>query len=93
MPSTQTVMYVGYIGAAANWLIPLSTINNIVYQPKQNIDPLMTCVLAVYSTVFFRWALAVGPVCNVPLAWCHMTNATAQTCLLIKKYLPEGKKQ
>ncbi len=86
MPSTQTVVYVGYIGAAANWLIPIATINNIFKQPKSQIDPVMTGVLALYSCVFFRWALAVGPVCNVPLSWCHMTNATAQLTLLGKKY-------
>ena len=35
--NAQRVRMVGYIGAAANWLIPIATINNVLTQkPESN---------------------------------------------------------
>ena len=83
MFSQNTVLMVGYVGAAANWLIPLATVRNLVYQPAENIDPLMSATLAVYSGVFIRWAIAISPA-NYPLCACHVTNATAQALTALK---------
>jgi hypothetical protein len=99
MPSVDNIRFVGYIGAAANWLIPIATINNVLTQKPESIDPVMTTILAVYSSIFMRWALAIAPA-NYPLAACHVTNFSAQLTLLAKKYVmptsaaaaaPEGK--
>jgi hypothetical protein len=91
MPSQSAVRTVGYIGAAANWLIPLTTLNNVVNLPANNIDPIMTGILALYSGVFMRWALAIAPA-NYPLAACHVTNFTAQLMLMGKQIMYADKK-
>lgn len=83
MVSQNTVRMVGYVGAAANWLIPIATVRNLVYQPAENIDPLMSTTLAIYSGVFIRWAIAISPA-NYPLCACHVTNATAQLLTALK---------
>ena len=90
MPSAEAVRMVGYCGAAANWLIPIATLNNVYSQAPENIDPVMTGVLALYSSVFMRWALAISPA-NYPLAACHVTNFCAQVTLLGKKFAFGGK--
>ena len=86
MASPGATRFVGYVGAAANWLIPIATINNVLNLPADNIDPVMTSILALYSSVFMRWALAIAPA-NYPLAACHVTNFSAQTMLLGKRFM------
>jgi hypothetical protein len=86
MPSPNATRYVGYLGAAANWLIPLAAMKNVRDKPAEDIDPVMTSVLAVYSCTFFRWALAISPA-NYPLAACHAANAMTQTTLLGKRVM------
>lgn len=83
MVSTNFVRYVGYVGAAANWLIPIAALKNVRDQPAGNIDPVMTSVLCLYSSVFVRWAIAIAPP-NYPLFACHVTNASAQATNLVK---------
>ena len=89
MPSPNATRFVGYVGAAANWLIPIATMNNVINLPAESVDPVMTSILALYSSVFMRWALAIAPA-NYPLAACHVTNFTAQSMLLGKKFLMGG---
>lgn len=91
MPSEAFVRRVGYLGAAANWLIPIAAISNLVNMPVENINPQLTGVLAVYSCVFMRWALAISPA-NYPLFACHVANSTAQTATLVKYALGSGSK-
>lgn len=77
MVSQNIVRLIGYAGAAANWLIPIAAITNFPTRPLKDIDPVMTSVLCVYSSLFMRWALAIAPA-NYPLFLCHATNATVQ---------------
>ncbi len=88
MPSPTATRYVGYVGAAANWLIPSAAIANLFRQPADQINAPMTCVLALYSCVFFRWAIAISPP-NYPLMLCHVANSSAQVATL-GKYLISG---
>jgi hypothetical protein len=81
--SPQTTRYVGYIGAAANWLIPIAGASNFVNQDASHINPVMTATLMVYSTIFWRWAIAVTPA-NYPLMLCHTANASVQALTLGK---------
>lgn len=85
MVSTNFVRKVGYLGAAANWLIPIAAITNLYKQPAENVNPQMTGILALYSCVFMRWAIAISPP-NYPLLACHVANSTAQFATL-GKYL------
>lgn len=83
MVSQNFVRGVGYVGAAANWLIPIAGILNFPTRPVNEIDPVMTVVLGVYSALFIRWAVAISPA-NYPLCLCHVTNSTVQLCTLGK---------
>jgi hypothetical protein len=89
MSSQNFVRKVGYLGAAANWLIPIAAITNLYNQPAANVNPQMTGILAVYSCVFMRWAIAISPP-NYPLLACHIANSTAQVATLGKYYLLAG---
>lgn len=90
MVNPNITRMVGYVGAAANWLIPIAGINNLRTQPANHIDPTMSGILAVYSLVFTRWAIAISPP-NYPLLACHLTNSAAQLATLFK-YLAFGGK-
>ena len=81
--SPQTTRYIGYLGAAANWLIPIAALKNLQSQPVDAINPAMTTTLMFYSMVFWRWAIAISPA-NYPLMLCHTANASAQGLTLIK---------
>lgn len=83
MVSQNFVRCVGYVGAAANWLIPIAGITNFPTRPLRDIDPVMTSVLCVYSSLFMRWALAIAPA-NYPLFLCHATNSAVQAATLCK---------
>ena len=76
MVSNAFIRNVGYVGAAANWLIPLAGIGALRNDPK-NIDCKMSAVLSIYSFFFIRWALAITPA-NYPLCACHATNSSIQ---------------
>ncbi|KAG5508653.1 hypothetical protein JIQ42_08440 [Leishmania sp. Namibia] len=81
MVSQNFVRYVGYAGAAANWLIPIAGITNLPTRPISDIDPLMTSVMCVYSMFFMRWSVSILPA-NYPLFACHATNSTVQAVTL-----------
>lgn len=81
--SPKTTRFVGYVGAAANWLIPIAGMRNLGTQPAENINPSMTATLMVYSCIFWRWALAISPA-NYPLMLCHTANASVQVVTLGK---------
>lgn len=83
MVSTNVVRNIGYLGAAANWLIPVAAVTNLVNQPAENINPQMTGILTLYSCVFMRWAIAISPA-NYPLLACHIVNSSAQVLTLGK---------
>lgn len=83
MVSQNFVRCVGYVGAAANWLIPIAGIMNFPTRPLKDIDPVMTSVLCVYSALFTRWALAISPA-NYPLFACHATNSSVQAATFIR---------
>lgn len=83
MPSQQFVRMIGYVGAAANWLIPIAGIMNFPTRPLEDIDPIMTTILCIYSSLFTRWAVAIAPA-NYPLFACHLTNVTVQACTLLR---------
>ncbi|CCW64204.1 unnamed protein product [Phytomonas sp. EM1] len=83
MVSQRVVRYVGYAGAAANWLVPIAGIVNFSSRPINDIDVKMTSVLCVYSLLFLRWSIAVSPV-NYPLFFCHATNSTVQAATLLR---------
>ena len=89
MVNPNVTRMVGYVGAAANWLIPIAGINNLRTQPADHIDPMMSGILAVYSAIFTRWAIAISPP-NYPLLACHITNSTAQFATLFK-YIAFGR--
>ncbi|AIN95136.1 mitochondrial pyruvate carrier protein, putative [Leishmania panamensis] len=81
MVSQNLVRYIGYAGAAANWLIPIAGIMNLPTRPMSDIDPVMTSVMCVYSIFFMRWSVAIRPA-NYPLFACHATNSTVQAVTL-----------
>ena len=83
--SLTAARYVGYVGAAANWLIPTAAINNLRNKPASEIDVRMTSILSLYSLVFVRWAIAISPP-NYLLCACHLTNSSAQLVTLGKYY-------
>lgn len=83
MVSQEFVRRVGYLGAATNWLIPVAAVTNILYQPPENINIVMTGVLAMYSMAFMRWSLAITPA-NYPLCGMHCLNVMAQSTLGVK---------
>ena len=91
-PSSNATRYVGYLGAAANWLIPIAGAGNLMKQDASNINPAMTCTLLVYSTIFWRWAIAISPA-NYPLMLCHTANACVQTGTLGKWFFSAPAKQ
>mmetsp|Transcript_39233 Transcript_39233/g.45622 ORF Transcript_39233/g.45622 Transcript_39233/m.45622 type:complete len:94 (+) Transcript_39233:46-327(+) len=90
MVSTNFVRGVGYVGAAANWLIPIAAVTNLMKQPASDINPQMTGILTLYSCVFMRWAIAINPA-NYPLLVCHVVNSTAQALTLGKYAMSEKK--
>lgn len=53
-------------------------------KPAENISEKMTCVLAVYSLLFMRFAWMVKPRNNLLLA-CHASNEVAQLIQLGRK--------
>ncbi len=76
---------VGTIGAIANWTIPGAALAHIAAQKSAaEIDPTQTATLALYSSFFMRWALAITPP-NYPLLACHAVNVTAQ-CVQLARY-------
>eukprot|EP01128_Nolandella_sp_AFSM9_P003143 TRINITY_DN1363_c0_g1_i2.p1 TRINITY_DN1363_c0_g1~~TRINITY_DN1363_c0_g1_i2.p1 ORF type:complete len:126 (+),score=8.31 TRINITY_DN1363_c0_g1_i2:222-599(+) len=77
MTSTTWVKFVGTVGAVFNWSIPIAGITSIVRNESGTVDPVMSGTLAVYSTLFMRWALAIHPT-NYPLFFCHLTNTLVQ---------------
>jgi hypothetical protein len=81
--SAGFVRNVGYLGAAANWLIPIAAFRNLPVQPVDQINPAMTMTLMGYSCIFWRWAIAISPA-NYPLMLCHTANFTAQGLTLFK---------
>lgn len=83
MVSQNFVRYIGYCGAAANWLIPIAGITNFPTRPLSDIDPIMTTVLCIYSAFFMRWSVAITPA-NYPLFACHATNSTVQAATLLR---------
>lgn len=90
--STNTVRRVGYLGAAANWLIPIAAMTNLYTKPADSVNPQMTGILAVYSCVFVRWAIAISPA-NYPLMACHIANSTTQLATLGKYMLYANKEE
>ena len=86
MARENLVRYLGYAGAAANWLIPIATLQNLVRQKPSEVNPQMSTILAVYSVVFMRWAIAISPA-NYPLFACHVVNSSAQFATLGKWWL------
>ena len=88
----ETTRLVGYVGAAANWLIPIAGFSNLMTQDPDHINPVMTCTLMTYSAVFWRWAIAISPP-NYPLMLCHTANFLVQGGNLGKwAFLSTGKK-
>ncbi|EAN93588.1 Mitochondrial pyruvate carrier 1 [Trypanosoma cruzi] len=85
MVSVSTVRYIGYVGAAANWLIPIAGIMNFPTRKPSDIDPMMTSILFGYSAIFLRWAIAISPA-NYPLFLCHATNSTVQVATLLRYF-------
>jgi mitochondrial pyruvate carrier 1 len=83
MASQNFIRYVGYLGAAANWTIPIAGMANVWNQKCDKINPQMNAILMLYSSVFFRWAIAVSPP-NYPLWACHVANMSAQLLTLGK---------
>ena len=83
MVSTLFVSFVGTIGALANWTIPIAAMQNVYFQPAEQIRPEMTLTLLVYSSIFLRWSIAISPA-NWPLFACHVTNALTQAVTLGK---------
>lgn len=80
---SSLALYVGYLGAAANWLIPIAGIANFPSVKPSDVNAGMTATLMAYSCLFCRWSIAVSPA-NYPLFACHLTNATVQAFTLIK---------
>ncbi|EGG17767.1 UPF0041 family protein [Cavenderia fasciculata] len=78
--SEKWTKFVGFLGAAANWTIPIASIMNLKNDPS-TIDPVMTTTLASYSMVFTRWSIAISPP-NYWLLACHVTNSIAQATQL-----------
>eukprot|EP01133_Synstelium_polycarpum_P013008 gene13008-15300_t len=76
MNSVKWAQFVGFLGAAANWTIPITALYNLNNDPS-TIDPVMTTTLAAYSLVFMRWSIAIKPA-NYWLLGCHMANEVAQ---------------
>ncbi|GAM24809.1 hypothetical protein SAMD00019534_079840, partial [Acytostelium subglobosum LB1] len=74
------VKFIGFLGAAANWTIPIASMMNLK-NPPETIDPIMTSTLAAYSLVFMRWSIAIKPP-NYWLLGCHLANETAQLAQL-----------
>jgi len=72
----KLVKIVGFLGAAANWTIPVASLASLQNDPSR-IDPFMTTTLAFYSFAFMRWSVAIIPA-NYLLTACHITNASAQ---------------
>eukprot|EP01132_Coremiostelium_polycephalum_P000520 gene520-655_t len=70
MGSEKWTKFIGFLGAAANWSIPIAS-------DPEKIDPIMTTTLASYSLVFMRWSIAIYPP-NYWLLGCHAANETAQ---------------
>ncbi|KAG9012773.1 pyruvate transporter mpc1 [Tulasnella sp. JGI-2019a] len=64
-------------GPVANWGLPLAALADITGKDEEMISGTMTPTLALYSTVFMRFAWQVQPR-NYLLFACHATNATAQ---------------
>lgn len=83
MVSQNFVRYIGYAGAAANWLIPIAGIMNFPTRPIADIDPVMSSVLCTYSLLFVRWSVAISPA-NYPLFLCHATNSTVQAATTLR---------
>ncbi|KAH9577849.1 Mitochondrial pyruvate carrier [Trypanosoma melophagium] len=83
MVSVNAVRYLGYFGAAVNWLIPIAGIVNFPTRKPSDIDPVLTSLLASYSAIFLRWSIAISPA-NYPLCFCHLTNTTVQAATLCR---------
>lgn len=82
--SVGWVRAVGYVGAVANWTIPIVAITNIGKDPNK-INVKMTAVLTLYSCLFMRWSIAISPP-NFPLLACHITNVLAQGTHLVRGF-------
>ncbi|EFA76827.1 hypothetical protein PPL_09579 [Heterostelium album PN500] len=76
------VKFIGFLGAAANWTIPIASMMNLK-NPPESIDPIMTGTLASYSLVFMRWSIAIKPP-NYWLLGCHAANEVAQLTQLTR---------
>eukprot|EP00760_Papus_ankaliazontas_P000668 PhM_4_TR10173/c0_g1_i1/m.4215/K22138/MPC1; mitochondrial pyruvate carrier 1 len=82
MVSQAHVRFVGYVGAACNWLIPCAAIAN-QWKPVEQLNPRMAAALWAYSIVFTRWSVAISPP-NFPLFVCHATNQVAQAATIAR---------
>lgn len=71
-------------GPVANWGLVGAALLDI-NKPADEISTNMTVVLAVYSTLFARFAWMVKPR-NFLLLSCHVSNFTAQSYLLYRKF-------
>ncbi|KYQ91808.1 UPF0041 family protein [Tieghemostelium lacteum] len=80
--SEKWTKFIGFLGAAANWTIPIASLVNLK-NDASTIDPIMTTTLASYSLVFMRWSIAIKPA-NYWLLGCHAANELAQISLLSK---------
>ncbi|KDN53199.1 UPF0041-domain-containing protein [Tilletiaria anomala UBC 951] len=69
-------------GPVANWGLPLAALADLK-KDEEIISGSMTTAMALYSTVFMRFAWRVQPR-NYLLFACHLTNATAQTGQLFR---------
>ncbi|CAI8045286.1 Mitochondrial pyruvate carrier 1 [Geodia barretti] len=70
LPSTH------FWGPVANWGLPLAAFADMKKDPDF-ISPKMTVALCIYSALFMRFAIRVGPP-NPLLFACHFANETAQ---------------
>ncbi|XP_063402846.1 mitochondrial pyruvate carrier 1-like [Mytilus trossulus] len=63
-------------GPVANWGLPLAALADLKKDPEM-ISGKMTAALAIYSSLFMRFAIRVQPR-NMLLFACHITNFSAQ---------------
>jgi mitochondrial pyruvate carrier 1 len=71
-------------GPVTNWGLSIAALKDMS-KPPELVSERMTVALMVYSVLFMRFALRVQPQ-NYLLFFCHLTNETAQTYQLQRKY-------
>lgn len=76
LPWSKYFMSTHFWGPVANWGLPLAALADLKKDPEM-ISGKMTAALAIYSSLFMRFAIRVQPR-NMLLFACHITNFSAQ---------------